>query len=399
MQCVVLAAGEGKRMRPLTARRPKVMLPIANRPMMEHLILAVRDAGITEFIFVVGYFEREIRNHFGNGNNFGVNITYVTQRHQLGTADALRTTAGMVEGRFLLLNGDMVLKRSDIEEFCRMDAPCVGIHKTDHPQDYGVVTVDENRITGLEEKSENPKSNLINAGAYLFDPGIFDLLTGITISGRGEFELTDALDTYIQDGTLRAYSLTYWLDVGQPWDLLDANEELLPSIRHERHGTVEEGCTIPETVNIGKGTVIRAGTYIEGGCVIGENCTIGPHAYIRGTTAIGDDCHIGHATEIKNSIIMAGTKVPHFNYIGDSIIGSNCNFGAGTKVANLRHDNGAVRVCGKSTGKRKFGAIIGDNVLFGINCSVNVGSLVGSNTRVAPHSLVEGCIEDNSVIR
>ena len=83
MQCVVLAAGEGKRMRPLTARRPKVMLPIANRPMMEHLILAVRDAGITEFIFVVGYFEREIRNHFGNGNNFGVNITYVTQRHQL----------------------------------------------------------------------------------------------------------------------------------------------------------------------------------------------------------------------------------------------------------------------------------------------------------------------------
>ncbi|NLB00417.1 MAG: NTP transferase domain-containing protein [Methanomicrobiales archaeon] len=399
MQCVVLAAGEGKRMRPLTARRPKVMLPIANHPMMEHLVLAVRDAGITEFIFVVGYFEREIRNHFKDGSDFGVNITYVTQRHQLGTADALRTTAGLIKGRFLLLNGDMVLKKGDIEELCRMDAPCVGIHETDHPQDYGVVTIDENRITGLEEKSENPKSNLINAGAYLFDPDIFDLLTGITISGRGEFELTDALDTYIQDGTLRAYPLTYWLDVGQPWDLLDANEELLPSVCSGRNGTVEEGCTIPESVCIGKGTVIRAGTYIEGGCVIGENCVIGPHAYIRGITAIGDDCHIGHATEIKNSIIMAGTKIPHFNYIGDSIVGSNCNFGAGTKVANLRHDNGAVKVCGKSTGRRKFGAIIGDNVLFGINCSVNVGSLVGSNTRVAPHSLVEGCIEDNSIIR
>ena len=90
MQCVVLAAGEGKRMRPLTARRPKVMLPIANRPMMEHLILAARDAGVTDFIIVVGYFEREIRNHVGDGRNFGVNITYVTQRHQLGTGDALR---------------------------------------------------------------------------------------------------------------------------------------------------------------------------------------------------------------------------------------------------------------------------------------------------------------------
>ncbi len=168
---------------------------------------------------------------------------------------------------------------------------------------------------------------------------------------------------------------------------------------HERCGTVENGCTVPETVGIGRGTVIRAGTYIEGPCVIGENCIIGPHAYIRGSTAIGDDCHIGHATEVKNSIIMPGTKVPHFNYIGDSVVGSGCNFGAGTKVANLRHDNGTVKVCGKTTGRRKFGAIIGDNVLFGINCSVNVGTLIGSNARIAPHSLVEGCIEEGSIIR
>ncbi|MDV2480800.1 NTP transferase domain-containing protein [Methanoculleus sp. Wushi-C6] len=399
MQCVVLAAGEGKRMRPLTARRPKVMLPIANRPMMEHLVLAARDAGITEFIFVVGYFEREIRNHFGDGSTLGVKIAYVTQRHQLGTADALRATAGMVTDRFLLLNGDMVLKTDDIREFCTRNAPCVGIHGTDHPQDYGVVTVEEDRITGLEEKSEHPKSNLINAGAYLFNPDIFDLITRIGISGRGEFELTDALESYIREGKLTAYPLDYWLDVGQPWDLLDANGALLGAMQHEQHGTVENGCTLPETVSIGKGTVIRAGTYIEGACVIGENCVIGPHAYIRGSTAIGDNCHIGHATEIKNSIVMPGTKIPHFNYIGDSVIGSGCNFGAGTKVANLRHDNGAVKVCGKSTGRRKFGAIIGDDVLFGINCSVNVGSLIGSNTRVAPHSLVEGCIEEGSIIR
>lgn len=399
MQCVVLAAGEGKRMRPLTAQRPKVMLPIANRPMMEHLVLAARDAGITEFIFVVGYYEREIRNHFGDGSALGVKITYVTQRHQLGTADALRSTAGLVNGKFLLLNGDMVLQSDDIRELCNEKAPCVGIHQTDHPKDYGVVTIEGDRITGLEEKSEEPKSNLVNAGAYLFEPDIFDLLSEIKISGRGEFELTDALEVYIREGTLTAHPLNYWLDVGQPWDLLDANEALIASMHHEQHGIIEDGCTIPETVSIGKGTIIRAGTYIEGSCVIGENCIIGPHAYIRGSTAIGDGCHIGHATEIKNSIIMPGTKIPHFNYIGDSIVGSNCNFGAGTKIANLRHDNEPVKVCGKTTGRRKFGAIVGDNVLFGINCSINVGSLVGSGTRVAPHSLVEGCVGENSVIR
>ena len=159
MQCVVLAAGEGKRMRPLTARRPKVMLPIANRPMMEHLILAARDAGVTDFIIVVGYFEREIRNHFGDGSNFGVNITYVTQRHQLGTGDALRTTAGMVNDRFLLLNGDMVLRRDDIKHLCLMDAPCMGVHETDHPQDYGVVTV-EGIVSPVLKRSQNTQRAL-----------------------------------------------------------------------------------------------------------------------------------------------------------------------------------------------------------------------------------------------
>jgi UDP-N-acetylglucosamine diphosphorylase / glucose-1-phosphate thymidylyltransferase / UDP-N-acetylgalactosamine diphosphorylase / glucosamine-1-phosphate N-acetyltransferase / galactosamine-1-phosphate N-acetyltransferase len=386
-------------MRPLTAQRPKVMLPIANRPMMEHLVAAARDAGVVDFVFVVGYYEREIRNHFGDGSDLGVRITYVTQRHQLGTADALRATSGLIRERFLLLNGDMILRQRDIEEICRRDAPCIGIFPTDHPEDYGVVTVEGDRITRLEEKSEAPKSNLINAGAYLLDPEIFDLLKGVKISGRGEFELTDAIETYIRRGTLRAYPLEYWLDIGQPWDLLDANDALLISMNHEQCGTIEEGVTLSGTVTVGRGTVIKAGTYIEGCCIIGKNCTIGPHAYIRGSTAIGDDCHIGHSTEIKNSIVMSSTKIPHFNYIGDSVVGSGCNFGAGTKVANLRHDHGPVKVCGKNTGRRKFGAIIGDGVQFGINCSINVGSLIGSNTLVAPHSLIEGCVEDGTVIR
>ena len=150
---------------------------------------------------------------------------------------------------------------------------------------------------------------------------------------------------------------------------------------------------------IGKNTVVKPGTCIEGPCIIGNNCRIGPHAYIRGATSIGDDCHIGHCTEIKNSIVMAGTKIPHFNYIGDSIVGSGCNFGAGTKIANLRHDHAAVRVGGKDTRHTKFGAVIGDNVRFGINCSVNVGSVIGSNATFAPNTYIDGSFGENSTIR
>jgi bifunctional UDP-N-acetylglucosamine pyrophosphorylase/glucosamine-1-phosphate N-acetyltransferase len=96
---------------------------------------------------------------------------------------------------------------------------------------------------------------------------------------------------------------------------------------------------------------------------------------------------------------MNGTKVPHFNYIGDSIIGSGCNFGAGTKLANLRHDHENVKVCGKDTRRKKFGVVIGDDVQFGINCSINVGSMIGSGAQFAPNSSIEGCIGDKATIR
>jgi bifunctional UDP-N-acetylglucosamine pyrophosphorylase/glucosamine-1-phosphate N-acetyltransferase len=366
---------------------------------MEHLVLATRDTGIKDFIFVVGYGEREIRKHFGDGSAFGINVTYAPQRHQNGTADAVRSVRDLVTGPFLLMNGDMILKSEDIAEFCRRKTPCMGISTTDHPGDYGVVLVDGDRVTSLEEKSKQPKSNLINAGAYLFSPDIFDRVDKVKPSSRGELELTDALAGLIEERRLGAYRLSYWMDVGYPWDMLDANTTLLEQIPAGNAGTVEEGVTIHGPVVIGEGSIDRAGSYIEGHCIIGKNCRIGPHAYIRGSTSIGDDCHIGHCTEIKNSIIMAGTKIPHFNYLGDSVIGSNCNFGAGTKGANLRLDHANVRVCGKDTRKKKFGAVIGDNVQFGINCSINVGAMIGSNAQFAPDSIIEGCIGENAIIR
>ncbi|MFA6225107.1 MAG: bifunctional sugar-1-phosphate nucleotidylyltransferase/acetyltransferase [Methanoregula sp.] len=399
MECVVLAAGEGKRMRPLTAKRPKVMLPLANRPMMEHLVLAARDAGITDFVFVVGYGEREIRKYFGDGSAWGIHIAYAAQRNQQGTADAVRSARDLVTGPFLLLNGDMILKTDDIVNLCSRQAPCMGISTTDHPEDYGVVLEEGGIITSLEEKSKLPKSNLINAGAYLFAQEIFDLIDKVQPSPRGELELTDALTGLTAENKLKAYHLSYWLDVGHPWDMLDANTTLMGSLDAKNAGTVEEGVYLQGPVDIGKGSVIKSGTYIEGPCIIGKNCRIGPHAYIRGATSIGDDCHIGHCSEIKNSIIMSGTKIPHFNYIGDSVIGSECNFGAGTKLANLRHDHGNVKVCGKDTRRKKFGAVIGDDVLFGINCSINVGSMIGSGAQFAPNSSIEGFIGDKAIIR
>ncbi|MDE2519221.1 MAG: sugar phosphate nucleotidyltransferase [Methanocorpusculum sp.] len=399
MQCVILAAGEGARMRPLTATRPKVMLPIAGKPLLEHLIQSVHDAGIHELLIVVGYQEDTIRDWFGSGESLGVSIQYVVQRHQKGTADALLAAEPFITGSFLMLNGDMILDPDDIRNIIASPAPTMATSITDHPENFGVVTVADPHNTSLEEKSIHPKSNIINAGAYHFPPEIFSRIRRISLSERGEYELTDALADYICTNQLTAYPLSLWIDVGYPWDMLTANETYLKNISNTRDGTVEENVHITGPVSIGTGSVIKAGTYIEGPCLIGENTTVGPNAYLRPGTTVGNNCHIGHAVEIKNSIIFDNTKIPHYNYIGDSIIGSGCNFGAGTKIANLRHDHAEVRVGSKETGRKKFGAVIGDDVLFGINCSINTGTSIGKGSRIGPHVLVRGVIKENTILR
>jgi len=224
MECVVLAAGEGKRMRPLTTKRPKVMLPLVNRPMIEHLVISAREAGIKDFVFVVGYHEQEIRKHFMDGSPFGVNIRYVTQRRQRGTADALAAAENLISGRFLMLNGDMILKSDDIRNICACAAPCMGVTPSTHPQDFGVVTVDGTVVTGLVEKSETPPGNLINAGVYLFDPEIFEKLSLLELSERGELELTDALSDYINSGSLNAFSRHGWMSVNPGTSLMPINQ-------------------------------------------------------------------------------------------------------------------------------------------------------------------------------
>ncbi|MCU0631939.1 MAG: sugar phosphate nucleotidyltransferase [Methanolinea sp.] len=399
MQCVILAAGEGKRMRPLTATRPKVMLPLKNRPMLEHLVLATRDAGIPEILLVTGYMEGEIRNYFGDGSAFGVGIEYAVQRHQRGTADALLQAREWITGDFLLMNGDMVVSGADIIRILSAGPHCMAVAPSDHPADYGAVQVDGSVVTGLQEKSPSPRGNLVNAGLYHFSPDIIPLLDRIVLSPRGELELTDALAMLIQEGHLNALRLESWIDVGYPWDLLSANERMLSDLEPQMEGFIGEGVVLKGPVSVGEGSVIRPGTCIEGPCCIGKNCRIGPHAYLRGSTTVGDRCHIGHATEVKNSIILPGTNLPHFNYLGDSVVGSGCNFGAGTKVANLRHDRAEVKVMGIPTKRKKLGAIVGDRVQFGINCSVNVGAVIGCGAQIGPHALVDGYIAAGAKIR
>jgi bifunctional UDP-N-acetylglucosamine pyrophosphorylase/glucosamine-1-phosphate N-acetyltransferase len=399
LKAIVLAAGEGSRMRPLTYTRPKVMLPIANKPILEHLLIEASQAGIKEFIFIVGYRDQQVRDYFGSGEKWGVNIVYCNQRKQLGTADAIKMVEGLVEGNFLVMNGDIIVSRKDIRRLIRKSDNTLSVIEVKDTTELGTVELSKGRVVRIHEKLKKPPTHLANAGLYLFTPEIFPAISITPLSPRGEYEITDSLQLMIDKGLWVFYQkISYWLDLSYPWDLLSANESLLVGIKSQNLGEVEEGVVIKGAVFIGRNSIIRSGSYIVGPVIIGENCEIGPNCYIRPFTAIGDNCHLGNAVEVKNSIIMRGTKIPHHNYVGDSVIGEECNLGAGTKIANLRLDGKEIWVAGINTKRRKLGAIIGDRVETGINASINVGSIIGNNTLIGPGAIASGIILPDSRI-
>ncbi len=393
MKAVILAAGEGNRMRPLTYTRPKVMLPVANKPILEHLLTEAREAGIKDFIFIVGYCDEQVRNYFGSGKKWGVNIAFCEQRKQLGTADAIRMVEGMVEGRFLVMNGDIIVRREDIGSLAANEGNTMGVIEVKDPRGLGMVALKDGKVVRIYEKTEKPPTRIANAGLYLFTSDIFQAISRTTKSARGEYEITDSLHLLMEMGhDIASQELKYWLDLSYPWDLLPANESLMAGIKTENSGDIEANAVIKGAVSIGKGTLIRSGAYIVGPVIIGEGCDIGPNCYIRPATSIGDNCHIGAAVEVKNSIIMKGSKIPHHNYVGDSIIGEQCNLGAGTKIANLRLDKKNIQAAGIDTGRRKLGAILGDHVETGINASINVGCIIGNNAFIGPGAAVSGVV-------
>jgi UDP-N-acetylglucosamine diphosphorylase/glucosamine-1-phosphate N-acetyltransferase len=397
MKAIILAAGEGTRMHPLTYTRPKVMLPLANKPIVEHLLVESRKAGIKDYIFVVGYHDEQVRDYFANGEKWGVNIGYCSQRKQLGTADALRMVEGLGDENFLVINGDIMVVNEDITGIMGAKETTLGIIKVEDTRDLGVVQLSKGKVVHIYEKAEKPPSHMANAGVYLFTPDIFGTISRTPKSPRGEYEITDSLQLMIDEGHHVGYQeINYWLNLTYPWDLLPANEYLLKGVESQNLGEIEDNVVMKGKVAIGQDTVVRSGSYIAGPVIIGQNCDIGPNCYIRPYTSIGDGCHIGSAVEVKNSIIMKGSKIPHHNYVGDSIIGEECNFGAGTKIANLRLDKKNIRIAGIDTKRRKLGAIIGDRVETGINSCINAGSIVGNNTHIGPGAIASGVILPDS---
>jgi len=388
-QAVILAAGEGQRLRPFTVTKPKVMLSIAGKPILCYVVESLAHNGIRNIVLVIGYRKEQVFDYMGSGEQFGVDITYITQERQLGTAHALAQAKAVTEDEFLVLPGDNLIEADTIAQFVATKPAAVLVKRVDNPARYGVVTIEQGVVKGIVEKPKEARSNIINTGIYAFTTEIFSFI-------EAELDIPDALNNMIAKGyPINAKEIDgTWLDVVYPWDILSLNGAILHQIPANVGGTVETGVSLKGLVSVGKDTVIKSNSYIVGPVVIGDNCDIGPNVCILPATSISDNVTISPFTEIRNSVIGDDVNIGPSCIIQDSVIDKGCvikgHFTASSSQAEVKVDDEHHLV--------NIGAMLGEGCSLGNNVVAQPGVIVGNYSQIQALKLISGRLPDRSLV-
>ena len=388
-QAIILAAGEGQRLKPFTALKPKVMLPIANKPILQYVIEALATNGVFQVVIVVGYRKEQVQDYFGSGERFGVDISYVVQEQQLGTGHALRQAKDMAEGRFMVLSGDNIIEPDTLSSFLEADAGAVLLKEQKNTSKYGVATVKDGLVSDIAEKPEKAESFLVNTGIYLFNRQVFSFL-------EEEVDLVQALKEGLKVGyrLLAAQTPGRWLDVVYPWDILVLNDRTLKMLSPSRGGRTEAGVAINGPVTVGKGTIIRSHTYIVGPVIIGENCEIGPSVCLLPSTSLGKGVVVSPFSLIENSVINSSVEVGPNSTIVDSIIDYGCIF-KGNFMAHSGESE--VKIEGEYHSV-KMGAMVGEYCKVGEGVSIQPGRSLGTHCQVGPGKVISTDIPGSGLV-
>lgn len=391
MTVVILAAGEGRRLEPLTNRRPKPMIPVANRPLLESVVEAVAEAGIDDIVLVVGYKRERIQTYFGDGDDWGVDIEYVVQEKQLGTGHAILQAEPVVDGEFLVLNGDGIVDTTLLDTLvgtCRPgetdDADAVmAVTRTDQPSEYGVVELDGDRVTSITEKprAEDSPTDIVNAGAYAFQTGIFDAIRATPATDDGEQTITNTIAEMVADGRVRAMRYEgQWVDVSHLWDVIRVTADVLDGHGTDVHTTASVAPTAPLADPVAVGATSR----------IDPNATIG-----RGT-AVGPNVTVGSGAVLSNAVVFADATVGPGAVLRNCVVGENASVGANVTAAGGPAD---VIVEGTVYEDVALGAVIGDNARVGGGVVVDGGTVIGDDASVEDGATITGRVSPGTEVR
>lgn len=325
MKAVILVGGEGIRLRPLTNHRPKAMVPICNKPFLEHLIGYLRQFGVTELILALGYLPQPIECYFGDGRSYGVKLTYVVEETPLGTAGALKNAARYLDDNaFFVLNGD-VFTTLDLEAMLachrRTGAKAtIALKRVPDPSRFGVVVTDEEeRVRAFVEKPprETAPSHYINAGIYLLEPELLDRIPA------GEFSMLEQglFPQLAQQGEpFHGFKFrSYWRDIGTPDNYLQLHHDLL-----------SRGAVAPQ----GEGSQIHPQAVVRGKIALGAGAVVEAGATLVGPAAVGPGCHIETGAVVQGAVLWDGVRVGRGARLRRSIVASRCSIGAGCSLEN-----------------------------------------------------------------
>jgi len=327
MKGVILHGGHGTRLSPLTHKIPKQLLPITNKPMSQYGLDDLREAGITDIAIIIGdVYPEKVKEYYGDGKRFGVNLTYIYQDKPNGIAHAIRLCKKFIgNDRFVVYLGDNVF-RSSLDKYTKkfvsskVDAMIL-LCEVNDPSRFGIAELDGKKIKKIIEKPKNPQSNLAVIGVYFLTPKIFDIIDKLKPSWRGELEITEALQLMMDNKLTITYDIVtgWWKDTGTPEDILHANQLILDSIGTQNQFVLEEGAMVQGNIVIGKNSIISKDSFVKGPVIIGENCHIGPSARIGPYVSVGNSSTIKRCN-IENSIIMDGCNLDSQIHVTDSII-------------------------------------------------------------------------------
>ena len=379
MKAVILAAGEGKRLRPFTETMPKVMLPVANKPVLEYVFDAVKNSGIDEIINVVGYKKEVIMEYFKNYED--IDITYVVQDKQLGTAHALLQAKKYINDPFIVLSGDNIIDQSSISKLIKDKSKySLLIKEHTHPSKYGVVFVKKSILKEIVEKPKGELGKFISTGIYKLPSSVFDDVEELT--SQGVYALSSVVQSIVERGeNISTVTADSWMDIVYPWDLIHVNEAMIRSTSASVSGIIEKGVTMKGAISVGKNTTIYSGCYIVGPVVIGEGCEIGPNACIFPSTTIGNNSVVHPFSEIRNSVLMNDVHIGSNSFISHSVIarGSIMAYNFSTMPGKA-----TIEIEGEFKKLENIGTMVGENCTLGSSVIVEPGIIIGRRCEISP---------------
>jgi len=377
MKAVILAGGHGTRLRPLTYTKPKPLLPLVGKPVLQFIIESLAEQGFNDVVVTSNYVRERIMQYFGDGSQFGVELTYPKEEKSLGTAGSVKNAAKYLNETFLVIQGDNVtdIAFGDVLAFHEEKGgiATIALMTAENPYQFGIAELDFNgRIRKFKEKPrpEECFSNLISTGLYVLEPEVLDYIP----NGVACDFAKNVFPTLLGAG-MKIYGYPaegFWVDIGNAESYMEAVRWILSKLRGKRISkTAEvEDFSVKGPIQVGERTRIESGARIVGPAVIGDDCYLGRGSEIALYSVIESNVEVAEKTRIRSSLVYENTCIGNFSHLSHCIVAEKCKVGSGVKIKKM--------------------SIIGAECDIGDFANIRSGSIIWPKIKIATNSVIHG---------